>query len=69
MKEVLDQQMTQEQIHDLLPKIPQTNLQLEADKPDHPEISTPDANVLKKALNKLHDLLEAKYNTIVSKSA
>ena len=60
---------TQEQVHDLLPKMPQTNLQLEADKPKHPEISTPDAEVPKNALNELQHLLEAKYSTIVSKSA
>ena len=49
--------------------MPQTNLQLEADKPNHPEISMPDADVLEKALNILQDLLEVKYSTIGSKSA
>ena len=43
MEEVLDQQQTQEQVHDLLPEMPQTNLQLEANKPKQPEISTPNA--------------------------
>ena len=37
VEEVLDQQKTQEQVHNLLPEMPQTNLQLEADKPKHPE--------------------------------
>ena len=69
MEEVLDQQQTQEQAHNLLPEMPQTNLQLEADKPKQPEISTPNAEVPKKALLKLQHLLEAKYNSIVSKSA
>ena len=49
VEEVLDQQETQEQVHDLLPEIPQTNLQLEADKPNHPEISMPNADVSEEA--------------------
>ena len=67
--EVLDQQESQEQVHDLLPQMPQTNPQLEADKPSHLEISMPDAEGLEKALKKLQHLLEVKYSTIVSKSA
>ena len=47
----------------------QTNLQLEADKPNHPEISTPYADVPEKPINKLQHLLEVKYSTTVSKSA
>ena len=47
----------------------QTNLQLEAHKLNHEEISMPNADVPEKALNKLQHLLEAKYSTIVSKSA
>ena len=69
VEEVLDQQETQEQIHDILPQMPQTNLQLEADKCNHPEISMPDANVPEEALSKLQHLLEVKYNAIISKSA
>ena len=69
VEEVLDQQKTQEQVHNLLPKMPQTNLQLEADKLNHPDISMSNTDVPKKALNELRHLLEAKYNTIVSKSA
>ena len=68
VEEVLDQQNTSEQVHDLLPEMPQTNLQLDAAKPKHPEISMPDADVPEKALNELQHLLEAKYSTIVSKS-
>ena len=49
--------------------MPQTNLQLEADKPKQPEISTSHAEVPEKALLKMQHLLEAKYSTIVSKSA
>ena len=49
--------------------MPQTNLQLEADKPNHPEISMCSSDVPEKALNELQHLLEAKYSTIVSKSA
>ena len=56
---VLEQQQTPEQVHDLLPEMPQTNLQLEADKPKQPEISTPNVEVPKKALIKLQHLLEA----------
>ena len=69
MEKVLDQQKTQEQVHDLLPEMPQTNLQLEADKPNHQEITTPNADVPNNALNELQHLLEAKYSTTVSKSA
>ena len=68
MEEVLDQQQTKEQVHDLLPEMLQS-LQLEADKPKQPEISTPDVEVPKKALLKLQHLLEAKYSSIVTKSA
>ena len=68
VEEVLDQQKTQEQVHNLLHEMPQINLQLEADKPKHQEISKSNADVPKKALNELQHLLEAKYSTIVSKS-
>ena len=62
VEEVLDQQETQEQAHAhyLIPEMLQTDLQLEADKPKHPEISTPNAEVPKKALLKLQHLLETK---------
>ena len=69
VKEVLEQQKTPEQVRDLLPEMPQTNLQLEADKPKQLEISTPNAEVPKKALLTLQLLLEVKYSFIVSKSA
>ena len=69
VEEVLDQQQTQEQVHDQLPEMPQTNLQLEADKSKQMEISTPNAEVPKEALLTLHLLLEVKYSSIVSKSA
>ena len=68
MEEVLTQQEIQEQVHDLLPEMPQTNLQLKADKPKQPEISTPDADIPEKALLKLQQLLEVRYSSIVSKS-
>ena len=68
VEEVLDQQKTKEQVHNLLPQMPQTNLQLEADKPNHPEISTPNVDIPEKALNKLQHPLDAKYSTIISKS-
>ena len=67
--EVQTPQERQEQVHDLLPEMPQTNLQLEADKSKQLEISTPDADVLTDASLKLQQLLEAKYSSIVSKSA
>ena len=53
VEEVLNQQKTPEQIHDLLPEMPQTNLQLEADKPKQLESSMPNADVPKKALNEM----------------
>ena len=49
--------------------MPQTNLQLKADKPGHPEISTPDVDIPEEAKSKLLHLLEVKYNAIISKSA
>ena len=69
VEEVQTPQERWEQVHDLLPEMPQTNLQLEADMSKQPEISTPDADVLRDALLKLQQLLEAKYSSIVSKSA
>ena len=69
VEEVLDPQESQGQVHDLLPQMPQTNLQLEVDKPNHPEISTPDADVLEEALINLQHLLGVMYNAIISKSA
>ena len=68
VEELLDQQKTQEQAHDLIPEMPQTNLQLEADKPKQPEISAPNTEIPKKAFNELQHFIEAKYSTIVSKS-
>ena len=47
VEEVLDQQQIQEQAHDLLPEMLQTNLQCEAEKSKQPEVSTPDAEVPK----------------------
>ena len=46
VEEVLAQQETQEQVHYLLPQMQQTKLQLEADMPNHPEISTPNTGIL-----------------------
>ena len=53
VEEDLKQQETQEQEKDLLPQMPQTNLQLEADKPSHPEISTLKADIPEEAKSKL----------------
>ena len=47
VEEVLEQQ-TPEQVHDLLHEMPQTNQQLEVDKAKQPEISTPNAEFLKR---------------------
>ena len=69
VEEVQVPQERQEQVHDLPHEVPWTNLQLEADKSKQPEISTPDADVLRDALLKLQQLLKAKYRSIVSKSA
>ena len=49
--------------------MPETSLQLEADKPNHPEISTADADIPKRTIDELQHLLETRYSTIVSKSA
>ena len=49
--------------------MPQTNLQLEADKAKQLETNTPNVEVPEKALLKLQHLLETKYSSIVSKSA
>ena len=49
IEEVLQPQETQELVHDLLPQMPQTNLQLKANKPNHPEISTPNADIPEEA--------------------
>ena len=69
IEEVLKPKGAPELVHDLLPQMPQTNLQMEADKPNHPDISMPDADVPEEAKSKLLHLLEVKYNTIISKSA
>ena len=69
VEEVLTPQERQEQVHNLLPKMLQTNLQFEADKSKELEISTPDADVPRGALLKLQQLFETKYSSIVSKSA
>ena len=53
----------------LLPHMPETNLQIEADKKDHEKIKMLEADVPEEAKEKLNTLLEGKYNDIVSKSA
>ena len=69
IEEVLQPQEVQELVHDLLPQMPQTNLQVEVDRPNHPENSTPNAHIPEEAKSKLLHLLEVKYNAIISKSA
>ena len=49
--------------------MPQTSLQIEADKKDHPRVKTPEAYVPEETKEKLCTLLKEKYNSIVSKSA
>ena len=53
----------------LLLPMPETNLQIEADKKDHERIKMPEAYVSEEAKQKLNTLLEGKYSNIVSKSA
>ena len=53
----------------LLLPMPETNLQIEADKKDHKRIKMPEAYVPEEAKEKLNTLLEGKYSNIVSKSA
>ena len=53
----------------LLLPMPQTSLQIEADKKDHPRVKIPEANVPEETKKKLCTLLKEKYNSIVSKSA
>ena len=69
IEEVSKPQEAQDLVHDLLPQLPQTSLQLEANKPNHPEISMPNADIPEEAKGKLLHLLEVKYNAIISKSA
>ena len=49
--------------------MPESNLQIEADKKDYERIKTPEADVPDEAKRKLNTLLEGKYSDIVSKSA
>ena len=49
--------------------MPQTSLQIEADKKDHPRVKTPETYVPEETKEKLCTLLKEKYNSIVSKSA
>ena len=67
--EVSKPQEAQKLVHGILPQMPQTNLQLEANKPNHPKISMPNADIPEEAKSKLLHLLEVKYNAIISKSA
>ena len=53
----------------LLPPMPETNLQIEANKKDHKRIKMPEPDVPEEAKGKLNTLLEGKYNNILSKSA
>ena len=62
IEEVSKPQEAQELVHDMLPQMLQTYLQLEADKPNHPEINMPDADILEEAKSKLLHLLGVKYN-------
>ena len=53
----------------LLQSMPETSLQIKADKKDHERVKMPEAYVPEEAKEKLNTLLEGKYNDIVSKSA
>ena len=46
--------------------MPQTSLQIEADKKDHPRVKMPEAYLSKETKEKLYTLLKEKYNSIVS---
>ena len=67
--EVAELEETKQSHKNLLPPIPQTSLQIEADKKDYQRIKMPEAYVPKEAKEKLCTLLKEKYNGIVSKSA
>ena len=54
---------------DLLPPMPECNLQIKANKKDYNKIKMPEADVPEEAKRKLNALLEEKYWDIVSKSA
>ena len=60
---------TKQSHKNLLLPMPQTSLQIEADKKDHQRIKMPEVYVPEEAQEKLHTLLKEKYNDIVSKSA
>ena len=49
--------------------MPETSLQIEADKEDHQRVKIPEVYAPEEAKEKLSTLLKGKYNDIVSKSA
>ena len=54
---------------DLVPPMPESNLQIDTNKKDYERIKMPEADVPDEAKRKLNTLLEGKYSDIVSKSA
>ena len=67
--EVAHLEETKQSHKSLLPPMPHTCLQIEADKKDHPRVKMPEAYIPEETKQKLHTLLQEKYNSIVSKSA
>ena len=65
--EVAHLEETKQSHKNLLPPMPQTSLQIEADKKDHPRVKRPESYIPKETKQKLCTLLKEKYNSIVSK--
>ena len=60
---------TKQSHKNLLPPMPETSLQIEANKEDHQQVKMPEVYVPEEAKEKLRTILKGKYNDIVSKSA
>ena len=69
MPEAAQPEETKQSHKSLLLPMPETSLQIEANKKDHQRVKMPEAYVPEEANEKLSTLLKGKYNDIVSKSA
>ena len=69
MSEVAYLEETKQNHKNLLLSMPETSLQIKADKKDHQRVKMPEAYVPEEEKEKLSTLLKGKYNDIVSKSA
>ena len=69
MPEAAHPERTKQSHKSLLLPMPETSLQIEANKKDHERVKTPEAYVPEEVKKKLNTLLEGKYNDIMLKSA